>query len=156
MNYDKFLSRGKLLGNEHGAWVQGAYHIHKKRMLSPIGDSLKDDEIAHLIIQNGFADWNMPRNLEAVQIDHTTIGQNTTRKDIHNKTIYENDIVKVFGKIGIVEFNFGGWTVKTICGGHIRWGNREDLWEFDPEDIEIIGNIHDNPDILGKDSEEAE
>ena len=128
---DMYLVRGKRISNcpeINGKWVQGHLTVYKN---CP-DDTICIAEYAH----------------DLITVDRTTIGQNTARKDMHNNTIYESDIVKVFGKIGVVEFNFGGWTVKTICGGHIRWGNREDLWEFDPADIEIIGNVHDNPEML--------
>ena len=129
---DRYFFRGKKL--DSGVWVYGGCYWW-------------DDK--PYIVQKDVWDKN-PLLANMIEIDTTTIGQNTTRKDIHNNTIYENDIVKVFGIIGVVEFWFGigGWTVDTPDGAHIRWSNNEILWDFSPANIEVIGNTHDNSELL--------
>ena len=86
----------------------------------------------------------------AYAVDSETIGQYTRRKDINDIDIYENDIL---------EFEFEGEKFKTDPVG---WQKDLSLWKCGigitssiPEDIclsecsyEIVGNIHDNPELL--------
>ena len=39
-----------------------------------MGGELKPEDIAHLIINDGFADWNMPRSLQGYDVDPETVG----------------------------------------------------------------------------------
>lgn len=81
-------------------------------------------------------------------IDKETIGQFTGMTDINDRQIYEGDIVRVrvsndrFKKNprfrnGVVTFckYDGGWT----NGCYFR---------FLPQRMEVIGNIHDNPELM--------
>ena len=42
---------------------------------------LKDDEISCVITVNSFADWNMPRTMQAVEVIADTVGQYTGLAD---------------------------------------------------------------------------
>lgn len=107
-------------------WVLGGYHKHVKRQICPMGDELKPDDIDHIIIFDGFADWNMPKPLQAVEVIPETVGEYIERKDKNGKEIYEGDIFKLGNKVIVIN-------VKE-CGNF--------------HNIEIIGNIHDNPELL--------
>lgn len=48
--------------------AEGYYVFHQNRQLCVFGDKLKPDDCDHLIVADGFADWNMPRGIEVKKI----------------------------------------------------------------------------------------
>jgi uncharacterized phage protein (TIGR01671 family) len=89
---------------------------------------------------------------EEVIIDSRFLGQDTGLTDNNNKRIFEGDIVQCGYGTGVVIFNVGCFMVQWLDdkeaymeflfsrkGTHRRKGE---------EVFEIIGNIHDNPEIL--------
>ena len=80
-----------------------------------------------------------------------TLGQYTGMKDIKDKRIFEGDIVK-FKRVNAL-----GYTTSRI--GEVQYyeelpifyiyANTGDAWDWvDCEGIEVIGNIHDNPELM--------
>lgn len=86
----KFRAKNK----DSGKWEYGYYVKYIKRQVSPIGDFLDESDIVHLIFQSGFADWNMERPLNAVEIIPETIGMFTGLTDKNSVEIYEGDLLK--------------------------------------------------------------
>ena len=67
-------------------------------------------------------------------IDPKTLGEYTGLKDKNGKEIYEGD---VYSKGNIVEFSFGSFNI-----------NGDTPLSAISSKIEIIGNIHSNPELL--------
>ena len=140
----EILFRAKRIDN--GEWVEGYYIYHIKRTICPIGDSVKPDDEQHVIMQDGFSDWNMPRNTVVFDIDPETVCQYTGLKDKNGKRIWENDIVSGYfnhKKItGFIKYGSNAVYYIEIEGSYgIHLDNSED-W------LEVIGNIFDNPELL--------
>lgn len=141
--------RGKRIDN--GKWVEGYYCKHIKRQLCPMGDKLKEDDVEHIIFFDGFADWNMPQELRGTYILPETVGQYTGIKDDNGTEIYEGDIIEVFDDDGNMDcYSLGAGEVK-FCRGEwcIYDGQNNSLYDIcDVHLVEVIGNIHDNPELM--------
>lgn len=89
--------------------------------------------------------------------DNFIIEQYTGLKDKNGQKIFEGDIVKVnddFDKYGLnageiyeVYFNAGGFRCKHKYESSIARGDKG-FWIDDGNDYEVIGNIHENPELL--------
>lgn len=126
---DRYLFKSKRLDN--GKWVQGyLYGIWEKRYIL----------------------WGMTNDVpNMIEVDPSTICQCTGLKDKNGNLIWENDVAFVTDEDG--------------CSGQIDTGTGqiiffEGLWYIDGRvqnglydidkcfNIEVIGNIFDNPELL--------
>ncbi|HBI5912673.1 TPA: hypothetical protein K8D86_001106 [Listeria monocytogenes] len=123
--------------NVNGVWVCGNFSILKKK----IGN-----------VDAGSYISNSAGEPFAYKVRPETVSQFTGLKDKNGKKIFEGDIVEIieidaFGNLdwnrlkGKVMFSEGAWLVTDSGSFAIP------LWS-EINEIEVIGNIHENPDLL--------
>lgn len=135
---NRYLYRGKRIDN--GEWMEG--HL--------ITDE-KDDLKYFIGYVLGTDEDGSPHDLDAVQVDPSTICQCTGLKDKSGNLIFENDIMEAHIDEDFpedvsrfkVEWNGKGWVEN-----HPDGVDREYLDDFDTEHFKVVGNIFDNPELL--------
>jgi len=123
----EILFRGKRLDN--GEWVEGNFVnlwlIHYKKH-QPI---ITDDKGV------------------SFDVDPSTVGQYTGLTDKNGKRIFEGDIVE--GRDYDAEDGYGvvNWEDGAFYVSNDSWNGTfcDNYWGYD---FEVIGNIHDNPELL--------
>ena len=143
INRDKGEHRTKY---KNGDWVYGLITRPYKDMFPTLPMEFRNE--------NG---------VDGIEVDYKTVGQFTGLIDKNGKKIFEGDIVVTrypksgeICTIGDVQFDCGvfgaEWTAnkenKNMVG---VWGQNHNLRRFDDDIIkiiEVIGNIHDNPELL--------
>ena len=128
----EILFRGKRIDN--GELVEGQYHCTDYIW--------NDEEIRrHYILPQNYGD--------AFVVNPETVGQFTELTDKKGKRIFEGDICRVsrpcvlaYGKITFQNGCF--WFVDDGPGGMLRLCDVK----TNGFEIEVIGNIHDNPELL--------
>ena len=135
----EILFRGKRVDN--GEWVCG-----------DLFNNYNDKKFIGELIINDYKGTACDRyeiGTSIVECIPSTVGQYTGLTDKNGKKIFEGDIVKglfVFGEISsVVIFKYGSFG--------IEW-NIDEIKVLDPFlglrniECEVIGNIHDNPELL--------
>ena len=91
-----------------------------------------------------------PGGIDKYEVDPATVGEFTGLKDKNGKEFYEGDVMEIpeteFNAeiIGRVLFEEDAYYIIPLRGGHL-WGLH---WSLRKHDAKIIGNIHDNPELL--------
>lgn len=112
------------LAMKKGDWVEGHYY-----------EDLQDGE---------WCSWIQECNdITHYKVDKNTLGQFTGLLDKNEKEIWENDIVDLSGVKMFVEFIDGGFYARENHEGAAL----HDLF-FEHDDINVISNIFDNPELV--------
>lgn len=116
---------------DNGEWVEGQY-VYITNPLTEDGRPIK-----HLIC-NG-------TNIFDDLIDPVTLCQYTGLTDKNGKKIWENDIVHCGTKLRVSWHHFKASWVLSKKG----WLYNHFFGEaVEPEDVEVVGNVFDNPELL--------
>lgn len=134
----EILFRGKRFDN--GEWVYGAYYG-----LCRITNKAGDFGYEHLMRQSD--------NEPLYRVDPETVGQFTGLTDKNGKKIFEGDICKTYfesythswEEVGVVTEFCGAYGIESADGKHFRAFINESVYT---RSHEVIGNIHDNPELL--------
>lgn len=138
---NRYLCRAKRIDNEQ--WVEGFYFC----MTHPDGRHTH-----HFIIPLG-ADLSLGTPIEKIQVevDPSTVCQCTGGKDKNSKLIYENDIAKDDkGNLYKAFWQDNHYQFSWMCvkSEKLPIGAK---WNFDcfrGYEMEVIGNVFDNPELL--------
>ena len=131
----EILFRGKRIDND--AWVYGSFcmdALEQKNGLCGIDGFIR------------LYDFES-RKTQTYEVDRETVGQYTGLTDKNGRKVFEGDIVEVnydaasFCKRGEVFFTGSSFMIKEVSNVFTLYGLI--LW------CEVIGNIHDNPELLG-------
>lgn len=143
----EILFRGKAINRnegchrteyQNGEWVYG------------LVTKLYDEQFKNLP-----AEMTNTNGISGIEIDYKTIGQYTNMLDKNGRKIFEGDIIDFSDRLdgdgyGVVKYDAN----ETTFG--IEYDNEYDnIYKslgnhYYPEDIEVIGNIYDNPELLGE------
>ena len=127
------FSRGKRTDN--GEWVKGYYLCYP----DPIG---RPDHETHSILA-GYC---------SLVVDPSTVGECTGLTDRNGKLIFEGDIVRFtrYDALGWRRDRVGQVLHHQDTASFYVLATTGDGWGWTQiESIEVIGNIHDNPELIG-------
>lgn len=146
INRDKGYHRTKY---KNGDWVYGLVtRLYDKRF------------------ENLPAEMTNTSGVSGIEVDYKTIGQYTGLNDKNKAKIFEGDIVRCYDRnlddefTAVVEFGNPnsaynwGFQLKPITKTDfdtdiLLWVEMEETGAF----IEVIGNVHDNPELIGGEPE---
>lgn len=130
---DRYLFRGKRTDN--GEWVYGNYYIAEK---------LDKSGVEYFIIKikaEGSQYYVIPE----------TIGQYTGLMDKNGKMIFEGDVVYCKSRLDnanmVVIFECGQFRM-VLSENYRSYQTNSGFYDINCFDKEVIGNIHDNPELL--------
>lgn len=143
---EKFLSRGKRIDN--GKWYYGSYLFLHKSGVDWTGRERGKPKDVHYIINEQDINY---------AVDPATVGRDTGLPDKNGKKIFEGDIGRYRQTDGAKRNG-----APILCTGKVVYNaetasyavdSRDDAgckyFDYFPvKDFEVIGNIHDNPELM--------
>lgn len=134
----EILFRGKRVDN--GEWVQGTYY-HQTEFYGDKCDY-------HYIIET--CDELEDNMMIFSKVIPETIGQYTGVTDKNGNKIFEGDIItaEIYEREYEDEYLSNTPIQVTYCSGYFYPFHLEGCWRSGVSNITVIGNIHDNPELL--------
>lgn len=132
----EILFRGKRVDN--GEWVEGSIVVSQDRI-----------NYGKCYMTSSVCDFSYGDNGDRirlgcfVEVIPETVGQFTGLYDKNGKRIFDMDILSFETMRGTISFTV---YYDEECGVWQPFG--DSYCGFDPKDVEVIGNIHDNPELL--------
>lgn len=135
-----------------GKWVVGSYMTLDKTTYCVKEDYEKcPDNTEHYIVFDQMTDWGLPNRHLRADVIPETVGQYIGLTDKNGTKIFEGDIVRITDEhesiydcncgVGDIQFKYGHW--------YVLGKPQNSLWDLcDCYYCEVIGNIHDNPELL--------
>lgn len=137
------------------SWAFGFYANRKETTYCFAEDYEKYPvKTLHYIIQDHMVDWGLPNEFRCIPIDPSTLCRFTGKFDKNDKPIYEHDIVKTkYGRLCMVEWfdsdSYCGFDLKPICTtDNLEKQPPSEYFLWFQGDIEVVGNIFENEDLL--------
>ena len=104
------------------------------------------------LFQHGDQKFIMANNRNT-EVDPETVGQYTGLRDMDSKEIYEGDIIQTYDPdegYAVVRYDETETEFYTLfVSENSYYGLGRD---FNSEDIAVVGNIYDNPELVGEQS----
>ena len=147
----EILFRGKQRDNDE--WIEGYYAVQSNHAC--FAHELK---YTHFIFKDICLDFNLG-GLQEFEVIPETVGPYTGLTDKNGKKIFEGDIVRRFNGRGqevmryAVKWNTDCCMFVLMCEYTYLGEYDSDFTVFYGEDLEVVGNIHDNLDFM-KDDED--
>ena len=129
----EIIFRGRRIGDDKSKWFYGDLHHTEK-------DFKKVVEII---------DWSTKPYIH--RIDSSTIGQYTGLKDKNDTRVFEGDICVHSDKGNYPRPLVVEWIDEFACFAFVDKGDFNKKYYFvkeDMKDLEVVGNIHDNRNLL--------
>ena len=120
------LFRGKRMDN--GAWVYG----------SLLQVECEDGSIVTAIFDRKDSGGD-------AEVHPSTVGQYTGLLDKNGTRIFEGDVLTVDGEDGFFALEFQEDTARFVMSGDSIVVDFDNFWSYE---VEVMGNIHDNPEFL--------
>lgn len=137
MNELRGLWRGKRIDNKK--WVERHYFYQQKGIL--------EGDVHYIVTYRGWGfSW--------LRVDPSTLGECTGLRDKNGKFIFEGDIIRYKKHLFCIEWSADicSFTSRALDGANfmpcVNVGTMKNY--------EVIGNIHDNPDLLPAHGEDGE
>ena len=139
----EILFRGKRI--DSGEWVYGCYLKHD---LTKVCFSSDDPKTKHMIVKDGACDWGFEPEMRAYDVIPESVSEYTGIKDKNSRRIFEGDIFLHDNK----DLYEVAWCDerKFFCAMATDLSDDDYLGNFYECNMEVIGNIHDNPELIAE------